>query len=312
MFRTQRWFALGALIGVLALAGCPRGGGVSGPVDNSAARKERVLANLKAQYQQLELLNPTIGDFKRVAPGMDETSMVIATPQGQQTQILLVTPDDKALYIVMEGPLDVSRGLEQIKAAKATEQKERRQQLTALAANVPFRGAANAPVTVVEFSDFQCPYCKRGAQSAEQVLQKYPDKIKFVFMHYPLPFHPWARAASIAAICAGQQKPEAFWTLHDGYFKAQEEISLDNVLAKSEALLAGSGIDMAKWSTCAKTESSGEYQAAAKVVEDATAAGNKLGVEGTPAFFVNGAFLNGAVSPEELGAEIEQALKIPG
>lgn len=311
MFRTHRWFALSALFAVIALTGCPRGG-AAGPVDNSAQRKERVLANLKAKYAQLELLNPTLGDFKRVAPGMDEAPMVIATPQGDQTQILLVTPDDKALYIVMEGPIDVSRGLAELKAARLAEQKDRKQQLDKLAANVPFRGAASAPVLVVEFSDFQCPYCKRGAASAEQALQKYPDKVKLVFMHYPLPFHPWARAASIAAICAGQQKPEAFWTLHDGYFKAQDEISLDNVVSKSEALLANSGIDMARWSTCAKTESSGEYQAAAKVVEDAMAAGNKLGVEGTPAFFVNGAFLNGAVSPEELAAEIESALKTPG
>ncbi|MBN2360321.1 MAG: thioredoxin domain-containing protein [Deltaproteobacteria bacterium] len=313
MSRCQRWFVIGALLALVAAAGCPCGGaGTSGQADNSAARKERLLANLKARYQHLELLNPTLGDFTRVAPGMDMAQMAIATPQGEQTQTLLVTPDDKALYIVMEGPVDVSRSLAELQAARLAEQRERRRLLTELAADLPFRGAAAAPVTVVEFSDFQCPYSKRGAQTAEQVLEKYPGKVKLVFMHYPLPFHPWARAASIAAVCAARQKPEAFWALHDGYFKGQDAITLDNVLSKGESFVAGSGIDLGQWSTCAKTETSPEYQAAAKAIEDAMAAANKLGVEGTPAFFVNGAFLNGAVSIEEMAAEIEQALKQPG
>jgi protein-disulfide isomerase len=126
------------------------------------------------------------------------------------------------------------------------------------------------------------------------VLKDRAADVKFVFKHSPLPFHPWAKPSAIAAVCATNQSADAFWILHDSYFNHQGEITPDNVIAKSKEFLASAKIDMAKWSTCAEKADSPEHKAAEKTVEDSIAFGQKHGVNGTPGFFVNGKFLNGA------------------
>src|SRR5207253_776137 len=97
----------------------------------------------------------------------------------------------------------------------------------------PSRGPDAAKVTVVEFSDFQCPFCSRGYNTMEQqVLKEYGDKVKFYYKHYPLPFHPWAQLGAVATECAKQQKTDAFWTLYKGLFEQQKDITADNVKDK--------------------------------------------------------------------------------
>ena len=81
-------------------------------------------------------------------------------------------------------------------------------------AGLPTRGNPDGPVLIVEFSDFQCPYCTRGAETMAKVLEQYPNDVKFVFKHFPLGFHNWAKSAAIASHCAGLQSDDAFWTLH--------------------------------------------------------------------------------------------------
>jgi len=103
-----------------------------------------------------------------------------------------------------------------------------------------------------------------------------------------------APAPSRAAACAANQKPDAFWTLHDQYFANQKAITPDNVLAKSKEFLAGTGVDVAQWSECAENKESEAYKSAAAAVDAETATGKSLGVSGTPGFFVNGQFLSGA------------------
>jgi protein-disulfide isomerase len=270
--------------------------------DADAARKARILANLKLAFPQLEKMNIVIGDIgPSEYEGLDEGSFTMNTQRGAQTQSFFVTKDDKKLYMVSGKPIDVSRSEEEInaelakaKAAAAQQAATRQQQLEEMIAGLPMRGNPDAPVTIVEFSDFQCPYCSRGANTVEQILEKYPDDVKFVFKHFPLSFHPWAKPASIAAHCAAQQDHDAFWTLHDEYFKNQQQITPLNVLANSKEYLGDSGIDMAVWSTCAENKETEEYKAAAAAVDADMASGQKLGVSGTPGFFVNGHFLSGA------------------
>ncbi|MEO1085893.1 MAG: thioredoxin domain-containing protein, partial [Acidobacteriota bacterium] len=169
------------------------------------------------------------------------------------------------------------------------------------------RGNPDAPVTIIEFSDFQCPYCTRGAQTVEQILEKYPNDVKFVFKHFPLGFHPWAKPAAVAANCAANQNQDAFWTLHDKYFEHQKELNVENVMAKSKEFLGGSGLDMATWSACAENQESAEYKAAAALVDSDMNLGKSLGVTGTPGFFVNGTFLNGAQPLAAFEPLIQQA-----
>lgn len=287
----------------LALAACLLAGvlvlGSALAQDNAAERKERILANLKLAYPQLEKLPVTMG---AIGPseydGLDEGSFTISN---NQTQRFFVSKDDTKLYLVSGNPVDVSRSMDEIQAEVAKREAEEAQQAAERSADLakaiegqPHRGATDAAVTIVEFSDFQCPYCARGANTMEEILEKYPNDVKFVFKHFPLNFHPWAKPAAIASHCAGKQDPEAFWTLHDQYFKNQRQLNPENVLAKSKEYLEGSGIDMTQWSTCAENTDSEEYKAASATVDADMALGQKHGVTGTPGFFVNGQFLNGA------------------
>jgi len=268
------------------------------PAQAQGDRSAKILGNLKLNMPQLAEMNPTMGDIEPSGiEGLDQgTFLVKGRPYS-----FLVTSDDKKFWLLQGDAMDVSRGEEEIKVELAKREEEKKKEaaerVTKLASSVegrPFRGNADAPVTIVEFSDFQCPYCARGAGTVEQILQKYPNDVKFVFQHFPLNFHPWAKPAAIAANCAAEQDHDAFWTLHDAYFAHQKELKPDNVVAKSKEYLKGSKVDLAKWETCASDTSSAEYQAEVSKIDADQAFGQAMGVSGTPGFFVNGEFLNGA------------------
>ena len=262
------------------------------------ARKDKIFANLKLKFPQLEQMGAVMGDIEASEfDGLDKGSFTV---RGRE-QPFFVSKDDTKLFLVQGETIDVSKSADEIEkelAARAEkeakEAAERQAKLEESTEGMPFRGNADAKVTIVEFSDFQCPYCTRGAATVEQILEKYPNDVKFVFKHFPLNFHPWAKPAAIAANCAANQNQDAFWTLHDKYFEHQKEIKVDNVLDKSREYLADSGIDMATWTACAEDKDTDEYKAASKQVDEDMALGQSLGVSGTPGFFVNGQFLNGA------------------
>ena len=265
--------------------------------DDSEDRKEKVLANLLLKYPNLEQMNVRMNDITPSPyPGLDEGSFAHA----RGVQQFLISADDTKLWMVAE-PVDVSRSADEIQAEMKKREEEESQaamrtaeQLEKAISGLPMRGNPDAPITIVEFSDFQCPYCSRGANTMEEVLEKYPNDVKFVFKHFPLDFHKWAKPASIAAHCAGQQNDDAFWTLHDKYFELQKALTVENVVSKSKEALAGADLNMAVWETCAGDPSSEAYQAASAAVDADMALGQQLGVSGTPGFFVNGHFLNGA------------------
>lgn len=279
-------------------------------------RNDRILANLKVKFPQLAQATVTMNEIKASAYGsLDEGSFTI---NGQQTQKFLVSNDDKALFFITD-PIDVSLNAEQIQAEVAKKEAEelaeaakRSQELAAMVAGQPFRGNPEAAITIVEYSDFQCPYCARGAATVDQVLEKYPNDVKVVFQHFPLDFHKWAKPAAVAAHCAGVQNGDAFWSLHDSYFKDQKALTPENVLAKSKEYLAESSIDMGQWAICAENTESSEYKEAVAAVDAAMAAGKKFGVSGTPGFFVNGRFLNGAQPLAAFEPLIEAAKKEAG
>ncbi len=293
--------------------------GCSSPQANGQAtdetaeqRKERILTNLKFLFPQLQEHDVVMGELEASGiDGLEQGSFVI---NGRQTQKFLVTADDKQLFLLAADPLDVSRTSEELaalqteqEAAAAREAQERGAELAQAVAGLPVRGNPDAPVTIVEFSDFQCPYCARAYNTVEEVLAKYPDDVKLVYVHFPLPNHPWAKPAAIAAVCAAQQNDGAFWTLHDGYFENQGSINPGNVIEKSKAFLDGADIDLDAWAACAGDAESEAYQGAEAAVEGALQMGNKFGVSGTPGFFVNGRFVSGAQPLETFEALISQA-----
>ena len=221
--------------------------------------------------------------------GSKEGTLNIAGPQGNKALTFIASPDLK--YVVVGEVVDTT--VDPSKAVMA------KMNLT----GEPFKGAKDAKVTIVEYSDFQCPFCKRGYDTIEnQVLKQYDGKVKFYFRNFPLPFHPWAMPGAIAAECAKAQKPEAYWKLYDAYFQHQAEVNPQNVKEKAQEYLKDSGIDMAKWGTCYDNK-----ETAAKVNAQHDE-GASLGVTGTPAFFINGRMLVGAQPFEQFKNVIDDEL----
>ena len=163
----------------------------------------------------------------------------------------------------------------------------------------PVLGPANAPITIIEFSDYECPFCKRAEPALLQALATYKDKIKFAYRHYPLPFHQQARPASEAALCANAQGK--YWEYHKKVF---ESASLAEDALKQIA--KDLGLDTAKFDTCLKNH---EF---AKDIDKDLEDGQAVGVNGTPAFFINGRMLSGAQPFEKFKELIDQALSEGG
>lgn len=164
----------------------------------------------------------------------------------------------------------------------------------------PSRGNPKAPVTILEFSDFQCPYCVRARPVVQRVREAYGDKVRFVFRHFPLDFHAQAQKAGEAAACAGEQ--EKFWEMHDLLWESPSKLQVADLKAHAGAL----GLDGAAFSACLD---SGRH---ASLVERDLAAGQGYGVSGTPAFFVNGRPLVGAQPFEAFAKVIDEELARAG
>jgi len=170
----------------------------------------------------------------------------------------------------------------------------------ALAASIanggPSFGPADAKVTVVEFSDFQCPYCSRAATVVDQVKEKYGTRVRFVFRQFPLPMHENARGAAEAALAANAQGK--FWEFHDKMFQNQSKLTRDSL----EGFAKEAGLDVAAFK---KALDSKTY--AAEVDADMKL-GESVAVNGTPTMFINGARVANPTSFEAISAQIEGAL----
>ena len=152
----------------------------------------------------------------------------------------------------------------------------------ALKAEGPSRGDAAAPVTIVEFSDYECNFCGGAEPAVKRVLEQYPGKVRLVFQSFPLSIHPHAQKASEAALCAGEQG--RYWEMHEKLFADQKALGTENLKAHAKAL----GLDAAAFGGCLD---SGRM---ATVVEGTRKLGESVGVNSTPSFFVNGRLLSGA------------------
>lgn len=147
----------------------------------------------------------------------------------------------------------------------------------------PSKGPDNAPVTIIEFSDYECGFCKRSRPTMEEVARTYGDKVRFVFKDYPLSFHRNAIRAAEAAHCAGDQGK--YFQYHDLLFANQSNLTEDDLKSYAQKM----GLDIKKFNKCMTTRKH------AKRVQESIAEGSATGISGTPAFFVNGIMLSGAL-----------------
>lgn len=164
-------------------------------------------------------------------------------------------------------------------------------------AEAPSVGRADAKVTVEVWSDFQCPFCARGADVLKQLREKYGDSVRFVFRHQPLPFHKNARLAAAASMAAHEQGK--FWEFHDALFANQN--ALDR--ASLETLAGKLGLDVPRFRRALDSSTWSNY------VDMDVAEGQRRGVAGTPTFFVNGKPVVGAQPLEVFTTAIDEQLK---
>ena len=163
-------------------------------------------------------------------------------------------------------------------------------------ASSPWTGAKNAKVTIVEFSDFQCPFCLRAEPTVQKILDTYKGDVKLVWRNEPLPFHQNAMPAAKAAMAAHKQGK--FWEMHKVMFEHQQELSE----AKYEEWAKQIGLDVARWK---RDKDSPQLEAA--ITADARY-GNSVGADGTPAFFINGRLLSGALPFETFKPMIDEEI----
>jgi protein-disulfide isomerase len=161
----------------------------------------------------------------------------------------------------------------------------------------PTKGPATAPVTLVEFSDYQCPFCKRADPTVQEILKTYGDKVRFAYRDYPLSFHQRAMPASIAAHCAKDQNK--YWEMHQNLMTEQGDLSDDDLKKRAGAV----GLDAAAFGECYSTERH------KTLIQAAFDDGVALGVTGTPSFFINGRMLVGAKPIEEFKAIIDEEIQ---
>src|SRR5438093_1514721 len=161
-------------------------------------------------------------------------------------------------------------------------------------------GGTKAPVTIIEFSDYQCPFCGRAESTVDEVMKHYGNKVRLVYRDFPLPMHPQARPASEAASCANAQGK--FWEYHATLFANQTALGEDQLKEYAKNV----GLDAAKFDQCLKEK---PFKAA---IDKDVADGERVGVNGTPAFFINGRMLSGALPFDKFKEVIDEELTAKG
>jgi protein-disulfide isomerase len=209
-----------------------------------------------------------IGIRPSQAEGLAEVTVQISGPQGEGPQKFFVTEDGKHAVVGDVIPF----GAHPFEETRESLEKR---------VTGPARGPAGAAVTVVEFSDLQCPHCKEAAATIERLLAENPN-IHFVFQNFPLPMHNWALKAAEYADCVGRASNDAFWKFISAVYAAQTEITAENADQKLTELAETFGLNSKEAAACAAKP---ETQAR---VEASVSLGKSVDVNATPTLFING------------------------
>lgn len=261
-----------SLVGMAAQAQQPAS---SAPAASTQAQKniEAYLRNLYAFGPDVKLL---VGPLKESpVEGILETNVDVTIGGNKENAKFYVSKDGRFLFRgdlsdMTKDPL--AENLAQIRMTDA-----------------PAFGDPKAPVTIVEYSDFECPVCRNLHDALRGILPNYNGKVRVIFKDFPIEqLHPWARTAAIAGRCAFQQKPEAFWKLYDLIYDNQEIISAGNAWTKMVDYASQSGLDAEAFKSCMASPEAGA------AVNASHANGERLEVNSTPTLFVNGRRMVGA------------------
>ncbi|MCB9785293.1 MAG: DsbA family protein [Deltaproteobacteria bacterium] len=166
--------------------------------------------------------------------------------------------------------------------------------------DAPSFGPADAKVTIVEYSDFQCPYCSKAAETAHKIKEKYGDKVRFVFRQFPLSFHQNAMPAAQAALAAAEQGK--FWEMHDKMFANQNALGREDLEKYAQEI----GLDMSKFKAALDNSTFKEK------VDSDQKLGESVGVQGTPSMFIGAERIENPIDFDAVSAQIDAALAKAG
>jgi len=226
-----------------------------------------------------------------IAEGLTEVNVTLSNSQGQSATTLYVTQDGKHALTGEIMPFG-SKPYEPAKEALLK------------GINGPARGPEKSTVTIVEFSDLQCPHCKDAQPVIDKLLADEPNA-RFVFQNYPLPMHNWAAKAAYYADCIGRSSNDAFWKFVQGTFDQQANLTESNADEKLTAIADASGVKGTDMAVCAAKSDTKSR------VDKSVALGTSVGVTGTPTVYVNGRRIGNVVGvpPEVLKGLVEFAAK---
>ena len=283
-----------AVLALMLAAAC---GGAGGPAAGPVASDETISQRVVDYFQKTVTTPGLTFKVKDIAdgevPGWRKGTLEVSLGQQSQAIAFYVSRDGK--YLIRGDAVDLT--VDPLKKVMSQ---------IALTGQ-PSRGPADARITIVEYSDFQCPFCSRVYATLEdQVLKEYGDKVRFVFKNYPLSIHAWAEDGALASECAFQQGNDQFWAMYKGLFSRQGDITKENLKDKASEIAKDGGLDVAGFQDCFDGK---KAAAALKADTDEAAA---LGVSSTPTFFLNGRRLSGAQTYESFKQLIEQELGTKG
>ena len=240
----------------------------------------------------------------------DVNSTLPADPSDDALRVYYEGVDTNQPYEVVKGQIVESlrqRRLNKAKAAYVQTLRSKSNPVIVLTpprapvtlADTPVRGVTTAPVTIVEYADYECPYCQQGQPALDKIEADFKGKLAFAFKDVPLPMHPHAQKAAEAAHCAGVQGK--YWEYHDRLF-ATQQLEVPNLKEHARQLK----LEASTFDKCLDSNET------ADLVKKGLAEGQNLGLQGTPSFLINGRFFSGNLSYDELHAIVEEELKATG
>ena len=214
----------------------------------------------------------------------------------QPNTIMFLSPDFKyvtpTLLDLQRDPLDEERKRQKSIAAAL------------LAGKPPLTGGSSKAPVIVEFSDFQCPFCKRETDILEkEVLQETHDSVRLEYRYFPLSTHAWAMEAAEVAACAQSERPESFWVVHDFLFQHQSTLAAGHVYSEVRTFLSSTttSLDLYKLDSCVSNHDQ------AGTVKTDQALGRSLGIQATPTLFIDGIMLKGLRTADQVREAIRKA-----
>jgi protein-disulfide isomerase len=225
-------------------------------------------------------LSYKIGSIKPSPTGLAEVTVVLSSAQGQAANKLYITPDGKHALVgdvIPFGAHPFAADNKKLQSAKG-----------------PSRGPADAPVTLVEFSDLQCPHCKEAQPKLDKFMSTAKN-VRLVYQNFPLPMHDWAAKAAAYGDCVARASNSAFWKFVQGTFDAQSDITAANADEKLTAIATAAGVKGADIAVCAAKPETESH------VDASIALGTMLGVNSTPTLYINGRAVNSiATLPDDV------------